>query len=293
MAGRTALVRGLVVARAQGALNEPARYRVFGSPTSAGNLATLIECERHELNDTTALLARTRALPAGDHAFFAADELTGHWRVRFFSHHGEIGLCGHALLALGHCLAERAGRMEAAITDGSPLAMDGCSVILQTRQGLHPLRWHDHRPWVGVPPRHCQGAEDDSLAGVLESAGLRVEHLALCAQRVWLAHCATAGEVAAFETRTFPWRALDLHAPGALILSAALGPYRYALRYFAPWHGKAEDSATGSAQCVLAPYWLRPGETGEARQLSPAGEAVIRVALDADQVWISGRVERA
>lgn len=31
----------------------------------------------------------------------------------------------------------------------------------------------------------------------------------------------------------------------------------FALRYFSPWNGIEEDPATGSAQCMAAPYWAR------------------------------------
>src|SRR5690606_22686510 len=130
------------------------------------------------------------------------------------------------------------------------------------------------------------------LRSLLERAGLRVEQLAVCPKRVWVARCPTTIELQAFQSEEFDWPALDLLSPGALILTAPAGPRHYALRYFAPWHGKPEDSATGSAQCVLAPYWLREGEEGEAHQLSPAGEALIEVMLDGGRVWISGRVER-
>ena len=32
-------------------------------------------------------------------------------------------------------------------------------------------------------------------------------------------------------------------------------PYDYVCRYFAPWVGIDEDPATGSAQCVMGPFW--------------------------------------
>ncbi|GAA1236972.1 PhzF family phenazine biosynthesis protein [Prauserella halophila] len=60
-------------------------------------------------------------------------------------------------------------------------------------------------------------------------------------------------------------------------------------RMFAPAIGIPEDPVTGSAHCVLAPYWaghLGRGElTGE--QASPRG-GIVRTRLEADHVVLSG-----
>jgi predicted PhzF superfamily epimerase YddE/YHI9 len=78
--------------------------------------------------------------------------------------------------------------------------------------------------------------------------------------------------------------------PGALILSVHMPGKGYALRYFSPWHGKHEDSATGSAQSCLAPFWLRSGEHSKVCQLSPKGLAKMQVYMDNDNVWLTGKV---
>ena len=64
-------------------------------------------------------------------------------------------------------------------------------------------------------------------------------------------------------------------------------------RYFAPHAGIPEDPVTGSAHCVLAPYWVeRLGKTElAARQVSARGGA-LDLALCGDRVMISGRVVR-
>jgi predicted PhzF superfamily epimerase YddE/YHI9 len=61
----------------------------------------------------------------------------------------------------------------------------------------------------------------------------------------------------------------------ALIVTAAGDPgdCDFVSRYFAPKHGMNEDFVTGSAHCVLAPYWTRVLGERElfARQLSARG----------------------
>ena len=62
-------------------------------------------------------------------------------------------------------------------------------------------------------------------------------------------------------------------------------------RFFAPQSGIPEDPVTGSAHCILTPYWAkRLGKTAmSARQLSARG-GELAVELQGDRVLISGRV---
>jgi predicted PhzF superfamily epimerase YddE/YHI9 len=54
--------------------------------------------------------------------------------------------------------------------------------------------------------------------------------------------------------------------------------------------GNPEDSATGSAHCYLAAWWLAEGQRVQALQWSPQGPATMQVRLERDEVWISGNV---
>lgn len=63
-------------------------------------------------------------------------------------------------------------------------------------------------------------------------------------------------------------------------------------RFFAPWCGINEDPVTGSAHCVLAPYWsARLGKTQlHARQCSQRGGDITMVLDDqAGRVHLSGQ----
>ena len=87
-----------------------------------------------------------------------------------------------------------------------------------------------------------------------------------------------------------------LFLPGSVMNPDALRKDARAIdfvcRFFAPHRGVAEDSATGSAYCTLAPYWAaRLGRTSfRARQLSPRGGEVL-CADEGDAVRVGGRVE--
>jgi predicted PhzF superfamily epimerase YddE/YHI9 len=67
------------------------------------------------------------------------------------------------------------------------------------------------------------------------------------------------------------------------------GDYDFISRFFAPQLGIDEDPVTGSAHCLLTPYWAAKLEKTElsAYQASARG-GVLQVRLDGDRVRIAG-----
>ena len=92
-----------------------------------------------------------------------------------------------------------------------------------------------------------------------------------------------------------PLASLSQYTQRALIATCAADPatatyaetIRY--RYFAPQHGVAEDTATGSAMRVLASYWQQrgQGQTLTAYQCSAAGGLLFSRIAEA-KVWVGG-----
>jgi predicted PhzF superfamily epimerase YddE/YHI9 len=89
--------------------------------------------------------------------------------------------------------------------------------------------------------------------------------------------------------------------PGFIITAKSDDPeIDFVSRYFAPIKGIAEDPVTGSAHCMLAPYWAKHlGKTSfTAFQASPRGGTVLcrlrgdRVELEGECVfYLEGEVE--
>jgi PhzF family phenazine biosynthesis protein len=79
------------------------------------------------------------------------------------------------------------------------------------------------------------------------------------------------------------YRGVALTAPGA-------GGTDYVLRFFGPRVGIAEDPVTGSAQCLLGPWWAsRLGRTRlEVAQLSGRGGR-LRVEVLGERVRVAGQ----
>ncbi len=84
---------------------------------------------------------------------------------------------------------------------------------------------------------------------------------------------------------------LRLPARGLIITSrSSRTGLDFVSRFFAPAVGVPEDPVTGSAHCVLAPFWAaRLGKTRmTASQLSKRG-GLLRVGLEGSRVKIAGR----
>ena len=77
--------------------------------------------------------------------------------------------------------------------------------------------------------------------------------------------------------------------PGVIVTASGEEPFDFLSRYFAPAKGIPEDPVTGSAHCMLAPYWAaRLGQTTfRAFQCSPRGGEVL-CRLQGDRVELEG-----
>jgi PhzF family phenazine biosynthesis protein len=193
--------------------------------------------------------------------------------LRWFTPTVEVELCGHATLASGyvvtHILAPDRHSVRFETLKAGPLEV--------TRDG--DLLAMDLPCW---PPEQ-QPADPRILAALgkmpAESFVARGRTLAVYDH---------AEDVAALT----PDFAAMRRVPGADSIVTAPGDdgIDFVSRYFAPNFGVDEDPATGSAHCVLTPYWAaRLGKTQlEARQIS-ARIGVLSCALRGDRITLAGR----
>jgi PhzF family phenazine biosynthesis protein len=193
--------------------------------------------------------------------------------LRWFTPTVEVELCGHATLASGYVVMNiltperrsvrfdtlQAGPLEVA-RDGELLAMD------------FPC-------W---PPE--QQAADPRVLAALGAKPAQ----SCVARGCTLAVYERAEEVAALRP---DFAALRL-VPEASVIATAPGRdgIDFVSRYFAPNHGVDEDWVTGSAHCVLTPYWAaRLGKARlSARQISARGGELV-CTLRGDRITLAGR----
>jgi PhzF family phenazine biosynthesis protein len=203
-------------------------------------------------------------------AFFVAQR--DGYLLRWFTPTVEVELCGHATLASGYVVTRiltperhsvrfdtlKAGPLEVT-RDGDLLAMDFPAWPPEPKPAdprvLAALR---------LPPAQSFVARGRTLA-VYERAA----------------------EVAALE----PDFAAMREIAGANAIATAPGDdgADFVSRYFAPNHGVDEDPVTGSAHCVLTPYWAaRLGKKQlRARQISARGGDLV-CTLRGDRVTLAG-----
>lgn len=198
------------------------------------------------------------------------------WRLRWFTPKTEVDLCGHATLASAKVLFEinpnmrdrpvkfhtRSGELSAQWVDGSielnfpAMSFDPITVIARLPEIL------------GFYPIGAVRSGDYYLFEALEEEMIR----------------STQPDIPALKT---------LPMPEVIITSRSKDPeIDFISRFFAPQLGVDEDPVTGSAHCLLTPYWAEKlGKTEMfAFQASERG-GYLNLSLAEDRVLITGAAQ--
>jgi predicted PhzF superfamily epimerase YddE/YHI9 len=191
--------------------------------------------------------------------------------LRWFTPAHEVDLCGHATLGSAYVIATylENGRAQVRFNSRSGFFNDTATTEIYTLD------------FPALPPRRLEDA-----AGVAEALGAapaelweEMDLMAVFPNEAEVAALAPdMGKLARLETR-----GVIATAPGATC--------DFVSRFFAPRAGVPEDPVTGSAHCILTPYWARRlGKTRmNARQISARG-GELGVEARGARVRISGRV---
>lgn len=238
----------------------------FSSSVFGGNPAAVVPLERWIDDRTMQAIAAENNL--AETAFFVREG--GGYRIRWFTPEVEVDLCGHATLASAHVLftklesgrdtvefASKSGPLRVT-RDGGRLVLDfpvWTPVACAPPPGLFEA--------IGAEPRETYRGGSDFLL-VFENEG---EVRALAPDFAALRHVEARGIIAS--------------APGDTV--------DFVSRFFAPAAGVPEDPVTGSAHCVLTPYWVTRLAKNplHARQISRRG-GELTCELAGDRVKIAG-----
>ena len=241
----------------------------FTAQRFAGNPAAVCPLEQWLADETLAAIAAENNL--SETAFLVPQGAD--FELRWFTPTVEIELCGHATLAAAEV------------------------VFRHLRPALTAVRFHTRRAGVlGVerrgewleldfpsrPPRRVEAPP--ALLQALGGAPIDT----LESTRDYLILYGSEDEVAALEPRMEPLAALG---PRGVIVTAKGTRSDFVSRFFAPGAGVDEDPVTGSAHCVLTPFWAEKLGQSEltARQLSKRG-GELRCTLRGARVGIAGQV---
>ena len=241
----------------------------FTERTFGGNPAAVVPLEAWLPDATMQAIALENNL--SETAFFAPRG-DGGFDLRWFTPLIEVDLCGHATLGTAWVLFNRLGHAGEAVT-------------FHTRSGPLTVARDGGRLAMDFPAQPPAGP-----AGIGDVAGaIGVQPEAVLAAPYALAVLDSEETVRAVRPDFRRVAALDspeliVTAPGA-----PGGDCDFVSRFFAPASGIDEDPATGSAHCILIPYWAgRLGKTEMfARQVSARGGA-LWCALKGERVSIAG-----
>jgi len=236
----------------------------------AGNPAAV--CVLARAADESWMQSVAREMNLSETAFLHRED--GAFRLRWFTPAAEVALCGHATLASAHWLWE-----SGAAPASEPLAFETRSGRLVAMKG---------GPWIALdfPAKPPEPAEAPAaLAAALGAAPVAYA----TSQFDALAELASEDEVRELRPDIGALAALPVR--GLIVTArASSAGFDFVSRFFAPRVGVPEDPVTGSAHCVLGPWWK--GRLGKddflAYQASPRG-GVVRVGVRKDRVLLGGQ----
>jgi PhzF family phenazine biosynthesis protein len=198
----------------------------------------------------------------------------GGYRLRWFTPAVEVALCGHATLASAHVLWET----------GALGSAD--EARFQTQSGLLTCRQENGWVWMDFPAKPEQPAGE--VAGLAQALGATPVYVGRSQFDV-IVEVASEAEVLGLTPDFTALRRVQ--ARGVIVTARATTPgFDFVSRFFAPAVGVDEDPVTGSAHCVLAPYWAGKLGRGElvGYQASRRG-GTVRVRSAGDRVLLGGK----
>lgn len=276
--------------------NQAAVCLLAGGGVAADDSTKQLIAAEHNYSET-AYVTLPPGFSGGAEAFKTGDTFS----LRWFTPAAEVPLCGHATLAAAHVLfTELGNRSEALYFD---TVHSGRLTVRQASPTKPPLGGGAlielDLPWSDAddPPP----APEAAVAALVEAATCGLGAVAAKFVKgmnyflVELLPGTSRAQLEALNPDLGAMRAAVKDGVVGVGLTAAGGGadgFDYYLRFFGPWVGITEDPATGSAHCMMAPYWSRKlGKTElKARQCSHRG-AEMHVRLDevARRVFVSGQ----
>jgi PhzF family phenazine biosynthesis protein len=260
----------------------------FASRPFAGNPAAIVPLETWLPDETLQAIALENNL---SETAYLVRKGEGTYALRWFTPAAEVDLCGHATLASGFVVF-------------TALAPALNTVAFSTRSGeLVVTRRNDGFLSMSLPadknePVPNSGALAEKLGTVLGVPPPDEIHDSRYLLAVWrdptaIGDIRPSTEMAPILRAVKQW---------GLIASAASEsePYDFVSRFFAPDKGILEDPVTGSAHCVLTPFWARRLGRNSLRafQASPRGGDILcthekaRVTLSGNcALYMRGEIE--
>jgi PhzF family phenazine biosynthesis protein len=204
---------------------------------------------------------------------FLVPEAEG-FRLRWFTPSAEVDLCGHATIASAHWLWE-----SGAAAESRPISFETRSGrLLAMKQG----------EWIALDFPAKPGTAAEPPAALARALGAPPKAFAV-SQFDCLAELASEDAVRQLRPDIGALAALPYR--GVIVTArASTAGFDFVSRFFAPAVGVPEDPVTGSAHCVLGPYWKRHlGKDDFLAYQASARGGVVKVGVRGDRVLLGGQ----
>lgn len=253
----------------------------FASAPFRGNPACVVEPFEAWPEDSW-MQALAKENNQAETAFLVQTDQPDRFLLRWFTPLLEVPLCGHATLAAAHVLFHELG-------------LKADAVIFETRRSGHLIVYrkgsHYEMDFPADPPRRT-----DVPAGLGEALGKPPAEVWAGAYLV--AVYEKAADVRGLDPDTVSLGRIAGEATGGrgnIVVAAPSDDEAFDVidRFFAPGSGIAEDPATGSAHCILAPLYADKLGKAEVRffQAFPGRGGEITTELRGERVRLVGRGE--
>jgi PhzF family phenazine biosynthesis protein len=243
----------------------------FTKTTFGGNPAAVVPLENW-LPDKT-LLAIAAQHNLSETAFFVRVG-AGRYELRWFTPGAEVQLCGHATLASAHVLRAHLGFQGAEVSFSTRFSGELCARYID--EGIE-------LDFPALKPQHH--SPEPALLAALKTPVIAA---AMPGVHPWKALYEVESETALREiVPDFP--AIAAAVDHAVIVTARGERHDFVSRFFAPNLRVNEDPVTGSAHCVLTPYWAEKlgRDRLSAAQVSERG-GELKCVLAGNRVRLTG-----
>jgi predicted PhzF superfamily epimerase YddE/YHI9 len=241
----------------------------FTNRPFAGNPAAVVPLQAWRDNEWLQNVAMEMNL--SETAFLVANS-TG-FDLRWFTPKAEVDLCGHATLASAVVLAEL-GNLA-----------DGCSVDFSTRSGTLTAERRGSLFVLDFPALSATSAQ--APPGLLESLNVRTFYVG---QSKFDFVMEVESEKVVRSIAPDFTRLASVKCRGVVVTARSDDPQLdFVSRFFAPAVGVNEDPVTGSAHCLLAPYWgARLGKSKMVGYQASSRGGAVEVELVGERVKLGG-----
>lgn len=248
---------------------EAFQIHAFTNRLHGGNPAGVCVLEEWPKDEALRLIAIDFGIPV---TAFVLDRPVDPLPLRWFTRGGRevLSFCGHATFAAAHAMLLERGR-------------ECDTVIFETVSGPYGAKVRDSEIEMVTPAWSSSEMElDDEILAAIGGTPSNMHR----GKRDLLMVFDAASEISALQPDFARLRAIG---DTAVVATAPDAKGGFVYRFFCPGYsiGEDEDSATGSALNMLAPFWAaRLGRTVlEARQLSARG-GIFTCTVDGDRVTI-------